>query len=164
MRPLLVLDLNRCVVESSHKGIPGCTPDAKARTKYVYLRPHLKEFLAFLFEHFDVGVWSSNIPENVLCIAKIAFGDYFERLRFVFTRDDCDKGPNYSTKKDLRRVWDAFPHWGPENTFLLDDESDKVKESQMGNYIPVYPFDPQQKAKDEGLPTLKKYLQTRFVM
>lgn len=144
MRPLLVvLDLDGTIIDSVHKRRRNAPePDFKARTKFVYYRPGLTEFLDLLFSNPDirVGVWTSCKKENALSITNHLFKD--KKLEFVFSRDECDlvPGPGYKSIKDLdKQIWSRSSIWRSDNTIMIDDSSDKL-ERQPLNLFKVSTF------------------------
>lgn len=125
---LIILDLNGTILDSTHRQRKGCKYDLKARTKYVYFRPGMKEFIEFLKTNsrFRVAVWTSCIPQNAKAIVEHIFKDV--PLEFCYSRDECDElsGPGFKTIKNLNKVWDRFPKWNQSNTFIIDDSSEKL--------------------------------------
>jgi len=57
----------------------------------VQKRPYLNEFLDFVFENFDVGVWSAGNEIYVNKNISFIFGDYAPSLKFVHHLGFCDK-------------------------------------------------------------------------
>lgn len=147
-RRLLILDVNGTIADFTHKRRPGVKPDAKLRSKYIYERPHLREFLSRVTEHYDVAVWTSSIGPN----AEAAVDYLFKRhnLAFVYSRNQCVKlpGPGYRTIKDLRRVWSSFPHYDRRNTTVLDDSEEKLA-LQPHCLLPIPTFEASQKSIQE---------------
>lgn len=54
-------------------------------------RPHLNKFLDFLFENFDVAVWSAGNKEYINPSIDQIFGERKNDLKFVYTADQCDE-------------------------------------------------------------------------
>jgi hypothetical protein len=121
----------------------------------------MKEFLDFLFKNFKVAVWTSNIAANAESIVSLAFGERVKRLEFIYNREQCDLGANYSSKKDLRRIWNRYPEFTPDNTYIIDDEEDKILESQRSNYIYIPPFKPE--VEDKCLVKMMEFLTFKFL-
>ena len=93
----------------------------------IYARPHLQEFLDYLFAHFNVAVITAAEKEYALSIVDqfILRKDKPERkLEFVFYRYQVDLSRElYGGMKDLRIVWDMFRMNGFQkyNTIIIDD-------------------------------------------
>jgi len=147
-RQLLVLDLNGVLLDK----------------KRSISRPHLEEFLEFVFEHFDVMVWSSAQPHTVERMLDNFFRSYKPRLIATWTRDMFGLTPEqYNSKcatiKDLRKVWDEFgERYGVHNTILVDNFIGNARE-QPNNLVHVSTFNPDQNASDNELVRLIKYLE-----
>jgi hypothetical protein len=157
---LVILDLNGTLADIKNKPYSGIKPDFVIHSKFVYKRPYLDEFLEFLFstDRLQIGVWTSCIPKNAKAISDRVFKDeYRNHLQFLFTRDHCQKipGPGFRTTKDLQMVWNLGKGWNQENTFILDDSSEKLQ-YQPNNLILVKPF--QAGKEDVELIRIKEHL------
>jgi TFIIF-interacting CTD phosphatase-like protein len=140
-----------------------------------FLRPYLKEFLQFLFDNFQVGIFTAgNEPYAygvvIDVIKPLLRSDQRNLLQFVFHKthfDECQA--QYGTTKDLKYVHSKIPHFVPEETIIIDD-LDQVFESNIDNCIPCPAFfvTPKQEEKnkfyreavyDSFLSTVQVYLQ-----
>lgn len=104
-------------------------------TYAVFERPHLQEFLDYLFENYDVSVWTAATGDYASFIAnKIIIGSKPKRkLEFFLWRDHCDMSINeYDDTKRLKMFWNTnkFPAKGfkDTNTHILDDNPDVWKD------------------------------------
>lgn len=164
-RPLVILDFNGTVVDSTQRQRPGIPADGKARFKWVYFRPGMREFFVWLFDRFDVGVWTSHSRQNADALAEVVFTEkQRERLVFVMCGDDCLWKPNYRGCKPLRRVWDAYPEYGRQNTVIVDDSDDKISEEDAACHvrIPTFRADAPARVDDGTLIKLRRHLGRRF--
>lgn len=72
------------------------------------------------------------------------------RLAFIWTQEECDtveieriEGEKYVKplrKKDLTKVWTAFPQYSPQNTIIVDDTREKLAEHN-DNHLVIPEFD-----------------------
>ena len=76
---LVILDLNGTLLDRVQRGGQSTRSsllglrstggprkaDFKHLNKLYYFRPHMKEFLTYLFSTFQVGIWTSALPNNV---------------------------------------------------------------------------------------------------
>lgn len=135
MPTLIVLDLNGAILDAAKKLVRDSTgrpvpPVAKTATKYIYLRPGAIEFLEWLMERFDVGVWTSCVERNAHAIVKAIVPSHLQaRIKFIFHRGHCElvPGPGYHSIKDLRQVWRRFPQYSAANTWAIDDTASKYR-------------------------------------
>jgi hypothetical protein len=145
---LIVLDLN---------GVLGF----RKSSKEFQMRPYVEELLGFLFRNFVVGIWTSCLEPNGTRIIKEVFGESANRLIFRMYRDECTPNPTpenrFGTFKDLRRVWDRFPHFHAANTIMVDDSEDKC--SHRHNALCPTPYTGGDGVKDEGLREIITVLQ-----
>ena len=112
----------------------------------VYSRPHLQEFLDYIFKHFNVTIWTAASKDYALfIIEKIILNDQPERkLDFIFFSYHCDwskKSKKYS--KELCMIWDIhkLPGYSEKNTVILDDYKADVHKCQPNNCIIAPPFE-----------------------
>lgn len=140
---LAVLDLNgllffREKIEQTPKGI---IPHAQVGTFNVWDRRHSETFLDFMFDTFDIGVWSSARQENVVKLVERTFGaGRMSALVFMWDQSYCTvekRKPRPLFAKDLKKVWTAFPQYVNGNTFLLDDDEEKAKHNPP--YTGIHP-------------------------
>jgi TFIIF-interacting CTD phosphatase-like protein len=111
----------------------------------VFERPGLQDFLDFVFENFNVSIWTAASKDYALFIIKnIIYKKNRESrvLDWVFFSYHCDI--SNSTKKgtkDLSLLYDDYKLDGfvKDNTFIIDDY-DEVYNTQPKNCIEVPPF------------------------
>lgn len=129
MRPLIIFDLNGVFLDRE-RGESNSKPDFVIGKFKCYKRPGTKQFLKWVHHHFDVAVWSSAMPHNVIPIIENIWGKKMKELKFIFSQEQCtldgmiDKKPKFL--KDLCRVWKIFPWYDETNTLLVDDSPYKV--------------------------------------
>ena len=76
-RLLLILDLNGvCLERLSRKDrvnrvLP--THDLTLNERHIYMRPYLREFIEFVFLHFDVAVWSRSVRRARAAVLRFWF-------------------------------------------------------------------------------------------
>jgi len=112
----------------------------------VFARPGLDAFLDYLFEYYNVGVWTAAESEYALFIIR----HFIEtkpnrRLKFIFYRyhvDGAEKRYGEGKIKDLRLLWEHYKlfHVYPCNTILIDDLID-VKTTNPLNVFRLKSFD-----------------------
>ena len=155
MKPLIILDINGTLCLSQHKTVPGVQYDAKARTKFIYKRPYLRDFLNFLFNHFRVAVWSSNNPQNAQAAVEALFTLPQQRaLLFVWGRDKCETTDyDHSSVKNLQKI--DYPLGG---VTIIDDTPEKIVGTHFyHNHLAIKPY-LQPDETDTGLQNAAKWL------
>jgi hypothetical protein len=110
----------------------------------IYARPHLQEFLDFLFANFNVSVFTAADKDYAIDIVRnFIYKDHPERqLTVFFYRYHVEKSHSeYKGVKDLRILWDLFkvPGFYPCNTVIIDD-LDMVAKTNSFNCIPIKAF------------------------
>ena len=111
----------------------------------VYLRPHLDEFLDFLFDEFNVSVFTAAerdyakfVVDNIV---KKNHQDY--NLDFIFySYHNMISLRTYNQMKQLSMLWNMFNmyYFYPSNTVIIDDY-DMVKSSNPYNCLQIKKFD-----------------------
>lgn len=165
---LVILDLNGTLVDSTHHSRhTSAPPDARARSKYVYFRPGMREFLAWLFSVAHVAVWSSNERANVQALIELVFTpEQRQRLVFVWDRlycDPCDTYERYGTVKPLAKVRRRLSTCPPQ-LLIVDDSQHKIVESDRASHVLVDEFiaSDQTRYADRGLERLRQCLAARL--
>ncbi|KPA86065.1 hypothetical protein ABB37_00333 [Leptomonas pyrrhocoris] len=138
---LVVLDLNGVLV-------------ARGRGSFI-LRPHVMDFLKFVFSNFVVAVWTSGLQRSSNPIIEHVFGSYRDLLLFTLFRDSCvskatPENP-YGTEKNLQTIFDRYPlSFHAVNTIIIDDSPDKCSHPDIA-LCPVPFKDPVAQSQDDGL-------------
>lgn len=123
----------------------------------VFARPYLEPFLDFLFENFNVSIWTAATKSYALFIInnfiKTKPG---RKIDFIFFSYHCD----YSVKckkglKNLSILWDEFglKGYSKQNTIIIDDNK-MVKQLQTCNCYAIPPFEFKQKESDKDIELL----------
>lgn len=147
----VVLDLDNTLIYSIefHK-LKKQTPEWLANYKYhvmdedyvVCERPGLKEFLDWLFDNFNVMIWSAASPDYVDFIAKKIVGKR-GHVEHIYNSEQCDESEKIYKKciKTLRMIWNEkdVPGYGPYNTLIIDDLK-HVTKPQPHNSIAIKRF------------------------
>lgn len=115
----------------------------------VFERPYLQHFLDFIFENFNVSVWTAASQSYALFIIdKIIRKKKSRQVNFVLFSYHCKWSRELSKRspKSLKLCWDLFklPGHTKENTIIIDD-LDLVYKHQPQNCIPVFPFEATEK-------------------
>jgi hypothetical protein len=135
---------------------------------YTYVitpRPHLQEFLDFLFKNFNVSIWTAATKDYACHIAEHLITPKKSKRKlscFFFDthRDISEK--IYKAPKKLETLWNQFKlrdDFNKENTIIIDDLHD-VKKSQSANTYKIPAFDVRKDShtKDDELVKLMKLL------
>ena len=105
----------------------------------IFERPHLQEFLTFLFVNFNVSVWTAASQDYATFIVDtIVIGNHPERkLKYFLCNYHGNKSSTMFTgSKDLQMLWRCYGIEGytKDNTIILDDY-DEVWKTQKNNCI-----------------------------
>ena len=92
----------------------------------VFERPNLQSFLDYVFENFNVSVWTAASKDYALfIIEKIILCDKPERkLDWIFFSYHCDISKKITKHtKDLSMLWDIYKidNYEKDNTLIIDD-------------------------------------------
>lgn len=110
----------------------------------VFERPYLQEFLDYLFQNYNVSVWTAASKDYALYIIKnIILANKPDRhLDYIFFSYHCDMSlKKKNGTKDLSMLWDIYKMKGynKNNTVILDDYYEVYK-TQPNNCIAAKPF------------------------
>lgn len=150
-KKLLILDIDETLLHASYQPLQTAkdsTPayDFMLAEYFVYLRPHLNEFLAFCFEHFHVAIWTSASElyalevQHKIITDNPRFAD--KKLAFVWSRKRCVQRLDYEYKdyyfiKDLKKV--KKQGYSLEHIIMVDNTPRKLCRN-YGNLVCVKDF------------------------
>ena len=153
---LLILDLDETLLFATEERLE--MPEAFIVGQYyVYLRPHLGEFLAACSTRFDIAIWTASSEDYAAAVvARLFAGGPVPK--FVWARDRCTVRSDPDTRemyhvKDLKKV--RAQGYALEHVIVVDDTARK-HERNYGNLVTVRPFEGDQ--ADDELVHLERYL------
>lgn len=130
----------------------------------IFERPGLQEFLTFLFDNFNVSVWTAASKDYALFIVDkiILQGNSNRKLDYVFFEYHCKISEKLKDQlKGLSLLWDIFKlsNYNSKNTLIIDD-NDEVYNPQKKSCIiaPPFEFNDKDSDKDSFLVNLTKEL------
>ena len=111
----------------------------------IFLRPNLEDFLDYLFDEFNVSVFTNADKDYADFVATniILKSSKSRKLDFVFYRYHSNIVlENYGKMKDLRFIWEMahIYYFFPSNTIIIDDLY-LVKQSNYYNCLAIKPFE-----------------------
>ena len=146
----IVLDLDQTLISSEE--LKGFVQDQKKLNKFRYEkmdttyitfeRPHLQEFLDFLFKNYNVSIWTAASKNYALFIINKFIRKRGRKIDFIFFSYHCDLSTSEGRGlKGLDMLWDTFKLTGynQNNTIIIDDNND-VKKIQACNCYHIKPF------------------------
>jgi hypothetical protein len=164
-RPLILLDLDNTLICAEELDVPSSQlrPSVeskrvekmeKARSMFrtvrmedyydIFERPHIQEFLDYLFKHFNVGVWTASSKDYAIFVIKnfILVPDRpLRKLELFLCSHHCNVSKKYfkGIPKDLKLLSDRWGLKDLADVFLVDD-LEHLAEHQPHNVIHVKPF------------------------
>ena len=179
----VILDLDETLINSTEKSkfnfVKNADKMIDPRTRcedmdgyyLVFERPNLQEFLDYLFDNFNVSVWTAATKDYAIFIVK-KFIQTKENMDidFLLFKNHCEycKEKN-GGMKDLDILWDDYklPGYSKENTIIIDDydrvykSNTSTKKKKINNCYKIKPFLFSKKIslEDNELPILKEYLE-----
>jgi len=173
MRQNVILDLDETLIHSMDKErksnslISEYLPVFKSAEMdddfTVFERPLLQNFLDYLFENFNVSVWTAASKNYALFII-----DNFilvkpnRKLNYIFFSHHCDLSYDETrASKSLSMLWDKWGlnEFNKDNTIIIDDNKE-VYDTQPENCIRIKAFKVENKTclKDRYLNNIMKKL------
>ncbi|KAH0487902.1 MAG: uncharacterized protein KVP18_002177 [Porospora cf. gigantea A] len=156
-KKLLVLDLDYTLFDHKHLALG---PRSK--------RPHLDEFLAAVYLHYDIAVWSQTPWRwvELKCTELGMLTSPHFKICFTLDRTSMFTICSRTTKrhrlhevKALQVIWSHFQQWGPHNTLHVDDVKRNFALNPL-NGVPITPFKlKKQHTIDNELSFLARYLE-----
>lgn len=181
-KKLVLLDLdNTLICAEDLADVRDENKMVKAREKFrtvrmedyydIFERPHLQNFLDFLFENFYVGIWTASSKDYAIFVVKnfITHPENKVRLDRKLELFLCSHHCNVSKKhfkgvtKNLKLVSDK---WNLKNLkdILLVDDLEVLADVQPENVILIKPFfyDKEEAYNDEELLKVKNILKNKI--
>ena len=160
----IVLDLDQTLISS--EDLKDFVPDVRMKlfkhakmdeTYITFERPHLQEFLDFLFKNYNVSVWTAASKNYALFIINKFIKRKGRVIDFIFFSYHCDLSTNEGRGlKGLDMLWDKFKLAGynQNNTIIIDDNND-VKKIQTCNCYHIKPFYYKKKGSENDVALLE---------
>lgn len=167
----IVLDLDNTIINSLTPRETKKISKRMSKFKYHYMddvyvvfeRPHLQEFLDFLFKNFRVSVWTAASKSYaIFIIDNIILTKPDRKLDFVLFSHHCEISQNnLKCIKDLSMFWDILDPklYNKGNTFIVDDLDEVQIENDKNVFsAPVFNVLDKDSDKDDYLLDLMKEL------
>jgi TFIIF-interacting CTD phosphatase-like protein len=110
----------------------------------VFERPGLQKFLDYLFNNFNVCIWTAASKDYALYIIEhIILQKPGRKLDWIFFSYHCNISKKLTgNSKDLKVIFDTFklPGYNKDNTIILDDY-DEVFKTQPTMCVAAIPFE-----------------------
>ena len=132
-----VFDLNGVLVHSQYHRLNDYHEQLSSAVtvgnKHVWVRPYAHELLLSLnTAGIKPAIWSSMHLANVQAIVDRLFANI--EFAFVWGREHCDTGSNYTSIKDVSKI--------SSNCVLFDDTPEKVPAERRSQWWPVQTYTP----------------------
>jgi TFIIF-interacting CTD phosphatase-like protein len=148
----IILDLDNTIInalsDSDRKKLPA---DFSNKFTYydmipffrIYGRPHIQEFLDYLFANYNVAIMTAAEKDYALFIIdNFVLTKPTRKLEFIFFRYQVELSREiYGGVKDLRIIWEMFnvSNFSRQNTIIIDD-LDMVYETNPFNTLRIPGF------------------------
>lgn len=144
---LIILDLDQTLIHDDINNIKQLGQYDAIVTKHeigLYSRPFMVHFLDYLFENYDVAIWTAATENWLMASLNTVLRKY--KYKFLFRWDVrqvnlTGKMPNISYQKNLEKVWKVFPSYNASNTLLIDDTSFVSGDIGKNNHLVITKFD-----------------------
>lgn len=173
-KKLILLDLDNTVICSEDlDSVKDSGKIEKARQKFghirmidyydIFERPHLEEFLDYIFQHFAVGIWTASSKDYASFVTQHCIVKNKNRpIELFLCSHHCNVSKrNFKIAKDLKLISDKWNLKKFEDLILIDDLEELAKH-QPNNVISVKPFfyDDEKAYNDDELLKVKTKLES----
>jgi TFIIF-interacting CTD phosphatase-like protein len=153
---LLILDLDETLIFATEEQLAH-TPDFTFDEYNVYVRPFVREFIAFGRANFQLAVWTSASANYAKIIVEELFGPD-PGLAFIWSRERCTwtfdpDTISHEWAKNLSKIKRMGYHL--DQVIMVDDTAAKLTRN-YGNLVQVKMFEGD--IQDRELPLLMSYL------
>ena len=153
IKPNLLLDLDQTLIYSEPSEDFDFTTNQDKMDKMdhhdmdgvyvIFQRPGLQTFLTYLFENFNISIWTAASKDYALFIINnIILKDPSRKLDWIFFSYHCEISKKHTGhSKSLSVLWDIYkiPGYSKKDTVIIDDYNE-VFDTQRGNCIVAEPF------------------------
>lgn len=146
----IILDLDMtliCSLEINNKSFINPRLDHKVMKNYfnIYGRPHLQEFLSYIFLNFNVSIWTAASKDYAMfVINKFILENHPERhLKYIFFSYHCDESSlktGNSKQINFLKKYCNIHDFSSNNTLIIDDNTD-VRDCQPEMCYLIKQFD-----------------------
>lgn len=164
-KPLLICDINGIlchrVRRDPYPHLAFRESIKKVSGTPVIPRPGLGEFLEFLSLHFCLAIWTSAKPKSAQLLVKAIIPESVRsKLIFLWAQNQCQAKSQGDEEdvinneqaavfvKSLRRVYNRYPLWNPNNTILMDDSKEKIASQDAENVLQPIPMNGKQSSAE----------------
>jgi TFIIF-interacting CTD phosphatase-like protein len=112
-------------------------------TYKIFARPHLQEFLDFVFANFNVSVWTAASKSYAIFIVdEFILSRASRNLDYLLFSHHCRESHRHrSCQKSLNMLGTLYPlDYDPNETYIIDDHKE-VYATQPTNCIRIKPFE-----------------------
>lgn len=167
MKPLIILDIDETLIHTenvpleyeNHYAYDFKFKGLGKSFYYTKKRPFLEQFLKYVFENFDVSIWTAAGDEYALEILKGINIDK-SKLKFFYTQENCTikLSYDYSDYYGVKNLNKLKKKGYDLNRVLIVDDKSETAVNNYSNLIQVKPFTDD--LDDSELLKLISYLET----
>lgn len=179
MKPNIILDLdNTLICAEVLKRFPFNTPGMREKALQfglhnmdgyyiIFERPHLRKFISFCLQHFNVLIFTAGTKDYGLFIIEKILKPYGLIPDYYFFSYHCELSHKlYKNHKDLNILFeylDIDSDINNTNTILIDDHPDACEhQPDLTINIKAFNFMDKQSIKDEELLNVMNLLKKKF--
>lgn len=135
MKKLVILDVDNCLIFSRQIDIDY---DFKIPYYYIKKRNHLDEFLDYVLNNFDVGIWSANSKPYVHAIVEgLGIKD---KVKFIHTEEDCIITMNRGLTRYIKYIGNVEKYGYDMKDVIMVDDNPNGFPNFKDNVIFIPPF------------------------
>jgi len=138
MKNLLILDIDETLIHSTFEKLKT-EPDFHYKTRGVYVRPKLFEFMEYCFNNFEVGIWTSSKSDYAKFILKHLFN--IKKFKFIWTRSKCEiQYVSNGFYDEIRYVKNLnnISGYSLKSIIMIDDTPQNI--TPLKNVIPILEY------------------------
>jgi TFIIF-interacting CTD phosphatase-like protein len=128
----------------------------------IFERPHLQEFLDFVFQHFRVGIWTASSKDYAIFVTQncIIKDKQDRHIELFLCSHHCNVSKrNFKVSKDLKLLSDKWKLAESKDVILIDDLEELAKHQPNVMAIKPFFYDDQNAHTDKELLRIKTLLQ-----
>lgn len=126
---------------------------------YIAERPGVQTFLDYVFQHFNVSVWTAASKDYAIFVVdKVVQQRPGRKLDYFLYSDNCDA--SYERSGCLKQLNQLFhlPQYNRENTMIIDDNDNVKQQANLVKQIKPFRLFQKQSEQDQELTKIVQLL------
>jgi|SRR3989338_2660762 len=127
-KKLVVLDLDGTIIDSDMNSkkitLETHIVNVEGVDYKITIRPYFKEFRNWLFENYQVAIWTNALMIYAEPVLKLIFEENYQQILFIWDRKksvNCCYNNHYQLMKPLDKITEEYPKFSIDDIVIIED-------------------------------------------